>query len=73
MERFALRAVPTTLLDERALLVGAIDETALVAHIVQVAQGKALRPTAGPPGPSTPLEQPRQERESRSHGGLILP
>jgi hypothetical protein len=44
-----------------------------VSQILQVAQGKALRPPAGPPGPATPLEQPRQEREARTESGLILP
>jgi glutaredoxin-like protein len=72
-ERYAIRAVPTTVIDEREVLVGAIAEATLVAQIVQVAQGKALRPPAGPPGPSTPLEQPRQERETRTESGLILP
>ncbi len=72
-ERYAVRAVPTTVVDDRAVLVGAVDEATLVSQIVQVAQGKALRPPAGPPGPSTPLEQPRQEREARRESGLILP
>lgn len=70
-ERFGIRAVPTTIVGERAVLVGALDETALVSQIEQVAQGRVLRPS-GPPGPSTPLES-RQEREARSQGGLILP
>ncbi len=70
-ERFGIRAVPTTIVGDRAVLVGALDETALMSQIEQVAQGKALRPP-GPPGPSTPLES-RQEREARSQGGLILP
>lgn len=71
-ERYGVRAVPTTVIDERAVLVGEVDEAAVVSQIAQVAQGKALRP-AGPPGPSTPLEQPRQDREARTEGGLILP
>lgn len=72
-ERYGVRAVPTVVIDERALLVGAVDEATLVSQIAHVAQGKALRPPAGPPGPSTPLEQPRQEREARTESGLILP
>lgn len=73
VERYAIRAVPTTIIEQRAALVGAVDEATLVSEIGQVAQGKALRPPAGPPGPSTPLEQPRQERETRTESGLILP
>jgi glutaredoxin-like protein len=72
-ERYALRAVPTFVVAERAVLTGAVDEATLVSQITQAAQGKALRPPAGPPGPSTPLEQPRQEREARTRGGLIPP
>ena len=72
-ERYAVRAVPTTIIQARAVLVGAVDEATVVSQIVQVAQGKALRPPAGPPGPSTPLEQPRQDREPRTESGLILP
>jgi glutaredoxin-like protein len=72
-QRYGVRAVPTVVLDERATLVGAMDETALVSHITQAAQGKALRPAAGPPGPSTPLEQPRQEGVARTDSGIILP
>jgi glutaredoxin-like protein len=72
-ERYRIQSVPTVVIDERAVLVGAVDEATLVSQIVQVAQGKALRPPAGPPGPSTPLEQPRQEREARTESGLILP
>jgi len=71
-ERYGVRAVPTTVVDERAVLVGEVDEATVVSQIAQVAQGKALRP-AGPPGPSTPLEQPRQDREARTASGLILP
>ncbi len=70
-ERFGIRAVPTTIVGERAVVPGGLDEPSLVSQIEQVAQGRPLRP-AGPPGPSTPLES-RQEREARSEGGLILP
>jgi glutaredoxin-like protein len=70
-ERFSVRAVPTMIVGERAILVGALDEATLLSQIEQVAQGKALR-SAGPPGPSTPLES-QQEREARSRTGLILP
>jgi len=72
-QRYGVHAVPTVVLDERAALVGAMDETALVSHITQAAQGKALRPAAGPPGPSTPLEQARQEGATHTGSGLILP
>ncbi len=72
-QRYAISAVPTVVLDERASLVGAMDEEALVTHITQAAQGRALRPPAGPPGPSTPLEQPRQEGVARTESGIILP
>jgi glutaredoxin-like protein len=72
-QRYGIRAVPTVVLDERAVLVGAMDETAIVSHITQAAQGRALRPAGGPPGPSTPLEQPHQEGTARTGSGIILP
>jgi glutaredoxin-like protein len=69
-ERYQVRAVPVVVIDERVVLVGAMDEPALLAQIVRVAQGKTVQPAAGAAGPSSPLEQrPTERRES----GLILP
>ena len=69
-ERYRVQAVPVIVIEERVALVGAMDERALLAQIVQFAQGKTLQPAAGAVGPSSPLEQRPPERRE---GGLILP
>jgi len=69
-ERYRVQAVPVIVIDERVVLVGAIDEPTLLAQIVQFARGKTLQPAAGAVGASTPLEQRPPERRE---GGLILP
>ncbi len=69
-ERYRVQAVPVIVIEERVVLVGAMDENALLAQIVQFAQGKTLQPAAGAVGPSSPLEQRPPERRE---GGLILP
>jgi len=69
-ERYRVQAVPVIVIEERVVLVGALDEPTLLAQIVQFARGKTLQPAAAAVGPSTPLEQqPTERRES----GLILP
>ena len=69
-ERYRVQAVPVIVIEERVALVGAMDERALLAQIVQFAQGKTLQPAAGAVGASSPLEQRPPERRE---GGLILP
>jgi len=69
-ERYRVQAVPVIVIDERVVLVGAIDERALIAQFVQFAQGKTVQPAAGAVGASSPLEQRPPERRE---GGLILP
>ncbi len=70
-ERYQVRAVPIIVIDERVVLVGAMDESALLAQIVQLVQGKAPQAPAGTVGASSPTgeQQPQERRE----GGLILP
>jgi len=67
-ERYRVQAVPVIVIEERVVLVGAMDEAALLAQFVQFAQGKTLQPAAA--GASSPLEQRPPERRE---GGLILP
>ena len=70
VERYRVRAVPVIVIEEQVVLVGAMDEPALLAQIVQFARGKTAKPAATAVGPSTPLEQRPPERRE---GGLILP
>ena len=69
-ERYRVGAVPVIVIEERVVLVGAMDEPTLLAQIVQLARGKTPQPTASAVGPSTPLEQQPPERRG---SGLILP
>lgn len=69
-ERYRVQAVPVIVIEERVVLVGAMDERALLAQIVQFTQGKTLQPAAAAVGASSPLEQGPPERRE---GGLILP
>jgi glutaredoxin-like protein len=69
-ERYRVQAVPVIVIEERVVLVGAMEEGDLIAQIVQFAQGKTLQPAAGAVGASSPLEQRAPERRE---GGLILP
>jgi glutaredoxin-like protein len=68
-ERYRVQAVPVIVIEERVVLVGALEERDLIAQIVGFAQGKTAQPTAGAVGPSSPLEQRPPERRE---GGLIL-
>jgi glutaredoxin-like protein len=69
-ERYRVEVVPVVVINEQAVIVGAIDESTLIAHIVQVAQGKTIQPVASPEGAVSPIEQRAPERRS---SGLILP
>ncbi len=69
-ERYRVQAVPVSVIEERVVLVGAMEEGELIAQIVQFAQGKTPQPAAGAVGASSPLEQRPPERRE---GGLILP
>jgi hypothetical protein len=70
-----LRAVPTTLIGERARLVGAVGPDVLLDQIIQVSEGHSLTVGDGmlgtPAGPSTSLQPAAQARSTPS--GLIIP
>jgi len=73
-ERYRVRAVPFIILDERVFLVGALDESTLIAQIVRFAQGKPLQPVEGT-WESSPIEQRAAEQRApeRRESGIILP
>ncbi|MGD0765143.1 MAG: thioredoxin family protein [Dehalococcoidia bacterium] len=71
--RYRVQAVPTMIVEERVVLVGAMSESDLVNSIVDYARGKTLAGPAGPVGASTPLGQPAQPAQQRRGSGLILP
>jgi alkyl hydroperoxide reductase subunit AhpF len=75
VQRWGLRAVPTTVIADKLVITGAIDEETVAQNILRVAEGRNL---AGAPvtGPSTPVrvEGGQQEAMTRSTaGGLYIP
>lgn len=75
-ERMQLRAVPITVIDGRAVVVGTMDEQTLISQIVQHVRGKAVQAAPVTVGETTPFEvatpEPRRGPERRE-SGLILP
>ena len=78
IQRYGLRAVPTTIIQDKVGLPGAMDEETLLQTAMKVLEG---RPLSGQlrTGPATALKpaQPQQQQTrsepTRSSGGLILP
>jgi len=76
-QRLGITATPTTLVGERLLLPGAIDEATLLQAVFRVAEGRPLSPGDFKPGPATPLQAPAQQaqaaRSQTTPSGLFLP
>ncbi len=80
IERHQVHAVPTTIVDERIVIVGAMDEVALAEAVAEasIEERSSLAPISHRhAGPATPF-QPPQPREQppagrRTASGLILP
>jgi glutaredoxin-like protein len=68
-QQFKVRAVPTTVVDGRTTIPGAVPDTALMDVIERVVQPATLAETAPEAGPTTPTEQP----QAASSGKIILP
>jgi glutaredoxin-like protein len=78
IQRYGLRAVPTTIIQDKIGLPGAMDEGTLLETALKVIEGKPLSGQvrtgpATPLKPSQPASQPGQNQPVRSSGGLILP
>jgi glutaredoxin-like protein len=72
IQRYAIRAVPVTVIDEQSVIAGALDEATLAQNLLLVAEGKPA--AAVRTAPITPLQQPGGEPRMRtSASGLILP
>ncbi len=73
-QRFAVRAVPTTVIDDQVVLTGALDEATLLQVIMRAAEGRTIQAGEAKTGPATVLQQPQQQGPVPSPGsGLILP
>jgi predicted DsbA family dithiol-disulfide isomerase len=78
IQRYGVRAVPTTVFEEKVGLPGAMDEETLLETALKVIEGKPLsgQLRTGPATalrPAQPAQQPPQNQPVRSSGGLILP
>jgi glutaredoxin-like protein len=72
IQRYAIRAVPVTVIDEQSAVAGALDEATLAQNLLLVAEGKPAK--ASPTASVTPLQQPGGESRTRtSPSGIILP
>ncbi len=75
-QRYDVKAVPLTVIEERIAVVGAVPEKGLVEQVVKAAQSTAAQPS-DVRGPSTPWAPPKAEKgkgePQRGGGGLILP
>ena len=70
-QRYGIRAVPTTVIGDKVLLPGAMDETVLLQSIMRVAEGKTIATGESKPGSSSALPSPQAGQTSGA--GLILP
>lgn len=75
-QRYDVKAVPLTVIEERIVVVGAVPEKALVEQVVKASQSTAAQPS-DVRGPSTPWAPPKAEKgqgePQQGGGGLILP
>lgn len=74
-QRFNVRVVPTTIIGERVVLPGAMDEASLVQNVLRVAENRPFsgEPRPAPATPFQPQEEPRQPQTRLTGSGLILP
>jgi predicted DsbA family dithiol-disulfide isomerase len=72
-QRYQVRGVPTTVLNEQTLVVGAMDERMLLEQVMKVAEGAGLPPPSRQAGPTTPAPETPQQQQQPGGGRIILP
>jgi len=75
-QRYKVRGVPTTVINEQTLVVGAMDERMLLEQVMKVAEAAGLPPpSSGQAGPTSPGPETQQQQQQGTPGagGLILP
>jgi glutaredoxin-like protein len=68
-QRFKIRAVPTTVIDGKTMIPGAVPDTVLIDIIERMVGPTGLAEAPAEAGPTTPTEQPK----AASGGKIILP
>lgn len=74
-DRYGVRAVPLTVINDRTAIPGAVPEQTLVEQVVKTAES-ALAAPAEPTGPTSPAEPPQEpavERGKERPSGLFIP
>ena len=74
-QRYGVRAVPLTVIDDKVAIPGALPENVLLEQVLKVAEGAGVAEpaeAAGPTSATTPEESPPQ-RGQRRGSGLIIP
>jgi hypothetical protein len=75
-ERYAVQAVPLTVIDDKVAIPGAVPEQALVEQVMKVGRGGAVQGPGGAAGSSTPVQPQAPERIERGKersSGLYIP
>ena len=68
-QKFKVRAVPTTVIDGKTMIPGAVPDTTLIDIIERAVQPTGLAEAPPEAGPTTPTEQPK----AAASGKIILP
>src|SRR3990172_4643812 len=74
-QRFGVRAVPLTVIDDRVAIPGAVPEKVLVEQLLKAVQSPVVEPleSAGPPSAASPPEEEAPPRGQQRGSGLIIP
>jgi glutaredoxin-like protein len=77
IQRHGLRGTPATVVGERLLITGALDEAEMVKAIFKAIEAKPIAPGEFQLGPATPLPRPDEAtspaRQTTTMSGLVLP
>jgi len=74
-QRYGVRAVPLTVIDDKVMIRGAVPEKVLVEQVLKAAQSTAVSEPSAPAGPTSAAAAPEGEprRGEQRGSGLIVP
>ncbi len=72
-QRYGVRAVPLTLIDDLVVIRGAVTEKVLVEQVLKAAQSAGVAEASTPAGPASPATEAEPRSGERRGSGLILP
>ncbi len=71
-QRYGVRAVPLTVIEDRIVIPGAVPEKVLVEQVLKAAQSPVLEPSQAS-GPTSPAAEEGLRRGEQRSSGLIVP